>query len=110
MIDRLQILAISFILKTFLNIIFITCNWKIVNEKHFLDLVNSKQPVLLCSWHSQLLFVARYFKKSKLGPWAISSSHRDSEIMAKILKKWNWSLIKSSSTRGWSNVIKKMML
>ena len=110
MIAKLQILIVSCTLKLFLNFVFITCTWRVINKNVFLDLVRSNRPVLLCGWHSRLLFVARFFKNSSFEPWAISSSHRDSEIMAKILTKWNWKLIKGSSTRGWSNVIKKMMV
>ena len=53
--------------------------------------------------------MARYFKHAKLSVWAISSSHRDSEIMARILKPWGFRLIRGSSTRGWRHVLKKMI-
>ena len=97
------------LLKVILSFIFMTCKWKIYN-KESLDLAQKKAlPILICCWHSRFILVARYFKKISLGAWAISSTHRDSEIMATILCAWNFRLIKGSSTRGWRNVIKKMI-
>ena len=107
---KIQIILLSNILKIILYLIFFSCKWKVLNKDSFLKAVKSKQPLLLCCWHSRLVFVAQYFKNAKFNIWAISSSHRDSEIMAKILYKWGWGLIRGSSTRGWRNVIKKMMV
>ena len=68
-----------------------------------------KRPILLCFWHCNLLCVSRYFKKSNLNLYGISSNHFDSEILAGVLKSWNIKLIRGSSSRGWVHVIKKMM-
>ncbi len=56
-----------------------------------------------------LLCVSRDFKKSDLNLYGISSNHFDSEVLAGVLKSWNIKLIRGSSSRGWVNVIKKMM-
>ena len=98
----------SIILKIILNIIFVTCNWKVANIEILNDSIKSKSPLLICSWHQRFLFVARYFKNFNKEIWAISSTHKDSQIMAYFLKRASINLIKGSSTRGWENVIKKM--
>ena len=92
-----------------LFIIFLTCRWKIYNIDALKNARQNPRPVLLCCWHSRFVLVSRYFKKISLPVWAISSTHRDSEIMANILYKWGFQLIKGSSTRGWSNVLKSMI-
>jgi len=92
-----------------LFIIFLTCRWKIYNIDALKNARQNPRPVLLCCWHSRFVLVSRYFKKISLPVWAISSTHRDSEIMASILYKWGFQLIKGSSTRGWRNVLKSMM-
>ena len=89
--------------------IFLTCRWKIHNIDSFNIARKNNRPVLLCCWHSRFVLVARYFKKIKLPIWAVSSTHRDSEIMGSILSQWGFELIKGSSTRGWNNVLKSMM-
>ena len=98
-----------FFLKTFLFFIFSTCKWKIYNKEFFISAQKKSRPILICCWHNSFLLVARHFKEISLPIWAVSSTHRDSEIMAKILHGWNFRLIKGSSTRGWSSVLKKMM-
>jgi len=97
---------ISLILKIIFNVIFFTCRWKIIND----DLLkkNKNKPLLICIWHSRLIFFPRFFKYIKYPVWGISSTHKDSEILARVLKSWGINLIKGSSTRGWINVIKQM--
>ena len=96
-------------LKIILFVIFITCKWKVYNKEFLHIAQKTDRPVLICCWHNNFLLVARYFKKISLRVWAVSSTHRDSQIMAKILSAWNFKLIKGSSTRGWRNVLKSMM-
>lgn len=98
-----------FCLKIILFIIFITCKWKVYNKEIFNRAQKKSQPILICSWHNSFLLVARYFKEISLKIWAVSSTHRDSQIMAKILRTWSFKLIQGSSTRGWRNVLKLMM-
>lgn len=96
----------SILLKIILNIIFITCRWVVINEG---ALKNSKKnSLLICIWHCNLVYFSQFFKKYKYPIWAISSTHKDSQILARVLKSWGIKLIKGSSTRGWFNVIKKM--
>ena len=97
---------ISLILKIIFNVIFFTCRWKIIND----DLLkkNKNKPLLICIWHSRLIFFSRFFQYIKYSVWGISSTHKDSEILARVLKSWGINLIKGSSTRGWINVIKQM--
>ena len=98
--------VISLILKIIFNVIFFTCRWEIMND----DLLkkNKNKPLLICIWHSRLIFFPRFFKYIKYPVWGISSTHKDSEILARVLKSWGINLIKGSSTRGWINVIKQM--
>ena len=97
---------ISLILKIIFNVIFFTCRWKIINDG--LLKKNKNKPLLICIWHSRLIFFSRFFKYSKYQVWGISSTHKDSKILARVLKSWGINLIKGSSTRGWINVIKQM--
>lgn len=97
---------ISSVLKIIFNIIFLTCKWVIINDDILKQ--HKNKPLLICIWHSHLVYFSRFFKNQKHQIWAISSTHKDSEILARILKAWKIKLIKGSSTRGWINVIKKM--
>ena len=98
---------LSLLLKIILNIIFLSCRWKIIDENNLLS--GGNRPRLVCCWHSRGLFIARYLKYKKLNAWGISSIHPDSEVLARILQSWEIKLIRGSSTRGWAGVIKKMI-
>ena len=106
---KIKLILLQNFLKIVLNFLFITCKWKIENEEEFSKIQKIKRPTLLCFWHCNLLCVSRYFKKSDLDLYGISSNHFDSEVLAGVLKSWNIKLIRGSSSRGWVNVIKKMM-
>ena len=96
-------------LKIILYCIFITCKWKVYNKEALGLAQKNPRPVLICCWHNSFLLVARYFREISLRVWAVSSTHRDSQIMGGILDTWNFKLIKGSSTRGWNSVLKSMM-
>ena len=86
-----------------------TCRWKISGLDCFNDSIKKNRPIMLCFWHCDLIYIARYFKNSPQNIFGISSTHFDSQIMARILTSWNIKLIKGSSTRGWANVLKQII-
>ena len=53
-----------FIKVVFLFVIFLTCRWKVVQKEVLLNAAKSPQPLLLCLWHEQLVYVSRFFKNS----------------------------------------------
>ena len=107
---KLKLVFFSLLLKLILNSIFITCRWKVVGLKNFNYAIKKNKPILLCSWHEHLICIARYFKNTPLNLYAISSTHLDSEILAKVLSSWKIKLIRGSSTRGWVSVLKQMII
>ena len=110
MIKKIKLFVYSLFLKFMFNSIFVTCRWKIVGLDSFNEALEQNRPVLLCLWHEHLVCVSRYFKKTTLNLYAVSSTHFDSEILSKILCSWKIKLIRGSSTRGWSGVLKQMMI
>ena len=109
MFYKIQILFFSLLLKFFLFLVFASCKWKIHNLSSFSRAKKKSSPILLCCWHSRFLLVAKFLNKRNIPVWAGSSTHRDSQIMAKILHSWKFKLIRGSSRRGWRNVLKTMM-
>jgi hypothetical protein len=91
------------------NVLYKTCKIRIEGEQNMRDAIDSERPILLCSWHGRFMFAAHYVRIQKLKVWAISSTHDDSETLAKVLKRWGFGLIRGSSTRGWKNVITSMI-
>ena len=100
---------LKIILRVVLNSILITCKWKTYNSEVFENAKTINKPIFLCCWHSRFILIASYFKKIKLPIWSVSSTHKDSEMMAGILESWGLQLVRGSSTRGWSNVLKQLI-
>ena len=107
MIKQLTSHLLSLLLKVILNFTFVTCRWIILDEKNILQ---GNKPKLVCCWHSRSLFVARFFKYKKIKSWGISSTHKDSQVLARVLLSWDINLIRGSSSRGWVSVLKKMII
>ena len=98
------------LLKAYLNVVLLTCRWKTNNMSVLQKAISSKSPIMLSCWHENLVLFACFFKKFKKPIWVISSTHRDSQILGKVLASWKYKLIKGSSTRGWLAVIKKLII
>lgn len=56
-----------------------------------------KQPGIIAFWHGFMLPVWKYF--SKFDPNAIVSPSKDGEILSYLLREWNYSLIRGSSSK-----------
>ena len=106
----MRILIISIVLEMILFILFKTNKWHVSGINKLNKSINMNRPIMLCSWHSRFLFAVYCLKMKKIkNVWAVSSTHKDSQVMAHILNRFKIKLIKGSSTRGWDNVIKKML-
>ena len=108
--SKIKIFLLSLLLHPILFILFRTNKWIIRGADNLNNAVNSNASIMLCSWHERFLYAVYFLKKYKIkNVWAISSTHQDSQIMARFLTRSSFNLIKGSSTRGWENVIKQML-
>ena len=96
MFKKFKIFCFSSILKIIVNMLFFTCRWDVRGLDFFTSANNKNKPVLLCFWHNQLLCVSRYFKNTSLNVHGVSSTHFDSQVLARVLTSWKIKLIKGS--------------
>ena len=99
----------SFILWFLFLIVDKTCRWQYQGQDDLNKLIKSDSPILLCMWHGNFIFPMIYFKRFLPQIQVISSTHNDSNILANVLKKYGFYLIKGSSSRGAKNVLKEMI-
>ncbi len=99
---------LSYIIQIILNVSFKTSQIKIHGKEYLEDTNNSNNPILLCVWHGRLIYDVYFFKNKNYNLWALISNHQDAEILAKIMKRWKFNLIRGSSTRGWKHAIIKI--
>ena len=109
MLRQIKTWLLKTILSIGLNSILATCKWRAYNAEIFEGAKTINKPIFLCCWHSRFILIASYFKKIQLPIWSVSSTHKDSEMLAGILEGWGLRLVRGSSTRGWSHVLKQLI-
>ncbi len=86
-------------MKKLLNIVFIALfrllasTWRITVEGNI-----PSRPAVIAFWHGYMMPAWKYF--SRLRPAAVVSSSKDGQILACLLERWNYTLVRGSSTRG----------
>ena len=89
------------------QILFFLNKVSVKGEENLLELIKSGEPIMLCVWHGRLLFPSWYIRYHTT-LHIISSRHSDSELLAHILKKWGYDLIRGSTNKGGMGVIREM--
>lgn len=80
----------------------ISLTWRIKIEGDF-----PKKPSIVLFWHGKMLPVWKAF--SKHHPVGVVSKSKDGEILSELLRKWNFSLIRGSSSTDGKIVLKKIV-
>ncbi|MDR0927282.1 MAG: DUF374 domain-containing protein [Ignavibacteria bacterium] len=64
-------------------------------------------PAVIAFWHGEMLPTWKIFAHKN--SYAVVSQHKDGEFLAYLLTKWNYQLIRGSSNRGGSEVLKRLL-
>ena len=91
-----------------LSLIYKTCKFEFHGTEYFEKIRNNNRPIMLCVWHGRMLYPIFYVIKEKIKLWTIATPFKDGEIIAQILKKWDFKIIKGSSNRNTKKVMEKM--
>ena len=105
---KFKIIAISFIGQWIFQLLFRLNKVTIKGEDILLNLAKEGKPMMVCVWHGRLLFPSWYIRLKITNLHAIASRHTDAEIMAQILKRWGYGLIRGSTKKGGKAVVQKM--
>ena len=104
---ELKAFLLSLLGRWVFQLLFFLNKVSVTGEENLLKLIKSGKPIMLCVWHGRLLFPSWYIRHHTT-LHIISSRHADSEILAHILRKWGYGLIRGSTNKGGMNVIKEM--
>jgi len=66
-----------------------------------------QKPAVIAFWHCEMLPVWKFFAKTH--SFAVVSLNKDGAILANLLLKWRYKLIRGSSSQGGSEVINKIV-
>ncbi len=104
---KLKAFLLSLLGRWVFQLLFFLNKVSVTGEENLLKLIKSGNPIMLCLWHGRLLFPSWYIRHHTT-LHIISSRHADSEILAHILRKWGYGLIRGSTKKGGISVIREM--
>ena len=104
----MKLICLSFIGRWVFQLLFFLNKVKIHGEENLLKLAKVGKPIMVCVWHGRLVFPSWYIRLKITNLHAIASHHSDAEIMARILKRWGYGLIRGSTKKGGKAVVLEM--
>ena len=105
---KIKITLTSFFGQWLFQILFKLNKIEVKGEENLINLINSGRPIMVCVWHGRLIFPSWYLRLKTTNVHAIASRHTDAEIMARILRRWGYGLIRGSTRKGGKAVVQKM--
>ncbi len=78
----------------------------ILGEKPYIKLRKKGEPVIFILWHGRILFAAYFFRNRNI--YTLVSPSRDGEIIAQILSRWRYRLLRGSGSHSVVEEWKKM--
>ena len=104
----MKLICLSFIGRWVFQLLFFLNKVIIHGEENLLKLAKAGKPIMVCVWHGRLVFPSWYIRLKITNLHAIASHHSDAEIMARILKRWGYGLIRGSTKKGGKAVVLEM--
>ena len=105
---KIKITLTSFFGQWLFQLLFKLNKIEVKGEENLINLINSGKPIMVCVWHGRLVFPSWYLRLKTTNVHAIASRHTDAEIMARILRRWGYGLIRGSTRKGGKAVVQKM--
>ena len=96
---KIKITLTSFFGQWLFQILFKLNKIEVKGEENLINLINSGRPIMVCVWHGRLVFPSWYLRLKTTNVYAIASRHTDAEIMARVLRRWGYGLIRGSKER-----------
>ena len=87
-----------------------TIRIKVENEKQWMEIVEGKGRVLLCTWHQQFFTAIRHFRNyKKWHPALMISKSYDGEMIAGVASRTGWNPVRGSSSKNGKQALTEMI-
>lgn len=93
--------------KTAINVLLKTCKIKVHNYNMLQKLIFSKNNFIIAFWHG--LMITGWYLHKGLNCAALVSKSKDGDLLAHILEKWGYKVIRGSSHIGGSDALENMI-
>lgn len=84
-----------------------TLRVEIVNDSSVKEMIAKKKSFVLAFWHGTMMLP--WFVHRDKGMMGITSSSKDGDLLAKLLKKWNYKVVRGSSSKGGNEALEMMI-
>lgn len=87
-----------------------TCRMTILGDEAYQKLREARKPVVILVWHGRIFLVPYFFRCRGVAP--LVSPSKDGEIVAQIMARWGYRLIRGSSShaiiRAWNRMKREL--
>lgn len=97
----------AYLLHGLICLIYRTMRVSIVGQETYRNLCESENGVIGIFWHGRMLMMPFLYPGSKIS--ILISAHRDGEIIANVMKLFNFGLVRGSSKKGGSAALREML-
>ncbi len=81
---------------------------KVLGERSYIEIKKAGKPVIIVLWHGRILFASYFFRNR--GITTLVSPSRDGEIIARILLRWGYELLRGSGSHAVVEEWKRMKI
>jgi len=84
-----------------------TMSWSTVGEEKVDTLMSQGTPIIIAFWHGRQLMMPLVYRGKAAS--ILISQHRDGEIIANIMKQFDFGAVRGSSSRGGMQALRKLV-
>jgi lysophospholipid acyltransferase (LPLAT)-like uncharacterized protein len=88
----------QFMLDKMINVLCRSLSITVRNKENIEKLINENKNFIIAFWHSTMLLP--WYMHRNMNIAALISKSKDGELLAKLLRKWNYKVIRGSSSSG----------
>lgn len=97
----------AYLIHSLICLLYRTMRVSFVGHDHYRSLVESEHGVIGIFWHGRMLMMPFLYPGRNIS--ILISAHRDGEIIANVMKRFNFGLVRGSSKKGGSAALREML-
>ncbi|HEU0054694.1 MAG TPA: lysophospholipid acyltransferase family protein [Longimicrobium sp.] len=90
-----------------LNALMATCRYRREGVENYDQFWRAGKPVVFTLWHGRLLPCTHFHRGQ--GVVTLISQHRDGEYITRVVRKWGYTAVRGSSTRGGLEALRELI-
>jgi lysophospholipid acyltransferase (LPLAT)-like uncharacterized protein len=105
--DKIFFFIISYIASIFIRFLHLTMNITYINRSEMEDMIKEGKNFIIAFWHGRLLMMPYSYPGKKIH--ILISHHKDGEYISQTMKRFGFSSVRGSTTRGAFSAVRKLL-